>query len=166
MTLTLAAVGAVIAAVLELTLWPYLAIGEAHVHFVFVYVIVLAVVGGMDVGITTGFVGGLAIDFLAPRPLGSTAFALLVCAALAVAIGRVLTPVRYIAPMVAVLVLGFLYSLIVVALYRALAGPIQIADPIGTLLPGVILDTLLAAIIGPLAVLVRVRRAERERVDW
>lgn len=166
MTLTLAAVGAVVAAVLESSLWPYLAIGGAHLHLVFVYVVILAVALGIDAGVAAAFVGGLAIDVLAPRPLGSTAFALLIAAGLTVLLARALTSVRYFAPVVIVFVLGFGYALLVAALYRALGGPIAIEDPLATVLPGVIADTVLAAIVGPLAVALRVRRLEAERVDW
>ncbi len=106
MTLTLAAVGAVVAAVLELTLWPYIAIGDAHPHLVLVYVVILAVALGLDASIAAAFVGGLTIDFLAPRPLGSTAFALLLCAGLAVVLSRLLVQIRYFAPIVIVFVLA------------------------------------------------------------
>lgn len=166
MTLTLAAVGAVVAGILELTLWPYVAIGDAHPHLVLVYVVILAVVLGLDAGITAAFVGGLAIDFLAPRPLGSTAFALLVCAGLAVLLARLLVQVRYLAPVIIVFLLSFAYSFIVAGLYDALGGSAALADPIRTLLPGAVYDAVIAALIGPLAVVLRARRLEQERVDW
>jgi rod shape-determining protein MreD len=168
MTLTLAAVGAVVAGILELSLWPYLAIGDthAHPHLVLVYVVILAVVLGLDAGITAAFVGGLLIDFLAPRPLGTTAFALLVCAGLSVLLARLLVQVRYLAPVIIVFILSFAYSIIATGLYGALGGGTIPADPIRTLLPGAVYDAVLAALIGPLAVAFRVRRLEQERVDW
>lgn len=166
MTLTLAAVGAVVAGILELTLWPYLAIGDAHPHLVLVYVVILAVVLGLDAGITAAFVGGLAIDFLAPRPLGTTSFALLVCAGLAVLMARLLVQIRYIAPVIIVFLLSFAYSIIVAGLYDALGGSAALVDPIRTLLPGAVYDAVIAALIGPLAVALRARRLEQERVDW
>jgi rod shape-determining protein MreD len=166
MTLTLAAVGAVVAGILELSLWPYLAIGDAHPHLVLVYVVILAVVLGLDAGITAAFVGGLLIDFLAPRPLGTTAFALLVCAGVAVLLARLLVQIRYLAPVIIVFLLSFAYSLIVTGLYGALGGGTVPTDPIRTLLPGAVYDAVLAALVGPLAVAFRVRRLEQERVDW
>lgn len=166
MILTLTAVGAVVAALIELSLWPYLVIGGAHPHLVLVYVVVVAVVLGLDAGLTSAFVGGLSLDLIAGRPLGSSAFALLVAAGLAVAIGHGLTQFRYLAPIIAVFVLSFVYSMIVAALYSALAGPISLHDPIGELLPGVVYDAVIAAIVGPLAVSFRVRHLEQERVDW
>jgi rod shape-determining protein MreD len=166
MTLTLAAVGAVVAGILELSLWPYLAIGDAHPHLVLVYVVILAVVLGLDAGISAAFVGGLVIDFLAPRPLGSTAFALLVCAGLAVLLARLLVQIRYLAPIIIVFLLSFAYSIIVAGLYDALGGSAALVDPIRTLLPGAVYDAVIAALVGPLAVALRVRRLEQERVDW
>ncbi len=166
MILTLSAVGSVVAALLELTLWPYLAVGEAHPHLVLVYVVVVAVVLGLDAGLASAFVGGLSLDLIAGRPLGSSAFALLIAAGLAVAIGRGLGQFRYIAPIVAVFVLSFLYSVMIAILLKALAGPIALGDPVRTLLPGVLYDTVIAAIVGPLAVSFRVRHLEQERVDW
>jgi rod shape-determining protein MreD len=165
-TLTLAAVGAVVAAVLELSLWPYLAIGEAHPHITFVYVVVLAVVLGLEASLAAAFVGGLAVDLLAPRPLGSTAFALLLAAGAAVLLARLLVQVKYVAPVLIVFVLSFGYSILVAALYRALGGGIDIADPLRALLPGAIYDAVLAAVVGPVAVALRVRRLDQERVDW
>jgi rod shape-determining protein MreD len=166
MTLTLAAVGAVVAAVLELTLWPYLTIGGSHPHLVLVYVVILATTLDLDVAATAGFVGGLALDLLAPRPLGSSAFALLVVAGSAVAMARLMVQVRYLAPIVIVFALSFVYSLLVAALVGALGGSVVIDDPLMTLLPGAVYDAILAALVGPLAVALRVRRLEQERVDW
>ncbi len=170
MILALTAVGSVVTALLELTLWPYLVIGGAHPHLVLVYVVVVAVVLGLDAGLASAFVGGLSLDLIAGRPIGSSAFALLIAAGLAVAIGHGLSQFRYIAPIVAVFVLSFVYSVVVAILSNALSstlsGPISLHDPVRTLLPGVMYDTVIAAIVGPLAVSLRVRHLEQERVDW
>ncbi len=166
MILTLTAVGAVVAALLELTLWPYLVIGGAHPHPVLIYVVLGASVLGLDCGLVAAFVGGLTLDLVAPRPLGSSAFALLLAAGLSVAISRALDQFRYLAPVVAVFVLSLLYSMTIAILYSALKGPIALHDPLRELLPGAIYDAVIALLIGPLAVAFRIRRLERERVDW
>ncbi len=166
MALTLAAVGSVVAAVLELSLWPYISIGGGHPHLVLVYVVILSVALGLDAGLAAAFVGGLAIDLLAQRPIGSTAFVLLLCAGGAVGMARLLAPVRYLAPIPITFVLSVFYSVTLAVLYRALGGPIDLTDPLPTLLPGALYDTVLAAIVGPVAVAFRVRRLEAERVDW
>jgi rod shape-determining protein MreD len=166
MALTLAAVGSVAAALLELSLWPYISIGGAHPHLVLIYVVILSVALGLDAGLAAAFIGGLAIDLLAPRPIGSTAFVLLLCAGGAVGMARVLAPVRYLAPIPIVFVLSLFYSVTLAALYQALGGPIDLSDPLPTLLPGALYDAVIAGVVGPLAVALRVRRLEAERVDW
>jgi hypothetical protein len=50
--------------------------------------------------------------------------------------------------------------------FNALRAPIRVADPIAMLLPGVAYDTILAALIGPLAISIHDRRIEAERLDW
>ena len=79
MTLLLAAVGATVTALLELTVGPYLRIGTAEPHLVLVLGIVVTVPIGLEAGLVWAFVGGLVLDVLAQRPLGSTSFALLLC---------------------------------------------------------------------------------------
>lgn len=166
MALTLAAVGSVAAALLELSLWPYISIGGAHPHLVLIYVVILSVALGLDAGLAAAFIGGLAIDLLAPRPIGSTAFVLLLCAGGAVGMARLLAPVRYLAPIPIAFVLSLFYSVTLAALYQALGGPIDLSIPLPTLLPGAVYDAVIAGVVGPLAVALRVRRLEAERVDW
>ena len=100
MTLLLAAVGATGAALFELTVGPYLKIGGAQPHFVFVLGVVLTIAVGLEAGLVWAFVGGLALDVLAQRPLGSTSFALLLCMGGAFVMGRAFARVRPIAPVI------------------------------------------------------------------
>ena len=79
MTLLLAAVGAVVTALLELTVGPYLRIGNATPNLVLVFAVVVTIAVGLDAGLVWAFVGGLALDVIAQRPLGSSSFALLLC---------------------------------------------------------------------------------------
>jgi hypothetical protein len=50
--------------------------------------------------------------------------------------------------------------------FNTLRTPIPVADPIAILMPGVVYDTILAALIGPLAISIHDRRTETERLDW
>jgi hypothetical protein len=50
--------------------------------------------------------------------------------------------------------------------FNALRATIPVADPAAAILPGAVYDTVLAALIGPLAITFHDRRAEVERVDW
>ena len=166
MTLLLAAVGATATALLELTVGPYLRIGTAQPHLVLVLGIVVTVAIGLEAGLVWAFVGGLVLDVLAQRPLGSTAFALLLCSGATAVLARYLVRLRPIVPILATLLLSLLYSMILFVALNALRTPIPITDPIGILIPGAVYDVMLAALIGPLAISIHDRRIETERLDW
>jgi rod shape-determining protein MreD len=166
MSLLLAAVGATVAALIETTIVPYVEVGQAHPHPVLVFGAIWTVALGIEGGLTWAFVGGIALDVLADRPLGSSAFALLVATGIAAGLARAMSHLRPIAPIVAVLVASAMNSVLLLALFSALRDPIPVSDPAGLLLPGLAYDVLLAALIGPLVVAIRDRRLEQERVDW
>src|SRR3954466_1505820 len=117
MTPLLAAVGAVVTALIELTVAPYLRIGSAQPHPVLVVGVIAAIAVGLEAGLAWAFVGGLALDVLAQRPLGSTAFALLLCIGGASILARSLVRLRPIVPIFAVFVLSIAYSMILFATF-------------------------------------------------
>ena len=166
MTLLLAAVGATVTALLELTVGHYVRIGIAQPHLVLVIGIVVTVAVGLEAGLVWAFVGGLVLDVLAQRPLGSTAFALLLCVGVTAVLGRVFIRLRPIVPILATIVLSLGYSLILFVALNALRAPIPVTDPVALVLPGAVYDTALAVLIGPLAVSIHDRRADAERMDW
>jgi len=166
MRLVLAAIGAIAAAVLELSLVPYVSIGTAHPHPVLVLTVIWTIVAGLEPGLVCAFLGGLLLDFLAPRPLGSSVFALLITAGGAAALARSLVRVRPITPVVAVPMLSLVYSLVLVGVLGLLGTALAVPDPVGPLLPGVVYDGVLGLLVGPLAVSIRDRRVAEERVDW
>ena len=166
MTLLLAAVGATGAALFELTVGPYLWIGDAQPHFVFVLGVVVTIAVGLEPGLVWAFVGGLALDVLAQRPLGSTPFALLLCVGGASVFGRLFTRVRPLAPVIAVPALSLLYSMVLFVTLGALGSPLPAPDPVGAVLPSVLYDTILAILIGPLVVSIHDHRALQDRMDW
>ena len=166
MTLLLAAVGATVMALLELTVGPYLRLGLAEPHLVLVLGIVITVAVGLEAGLAWAFIGGLVLDVLAQRPLGSTAFALLLCMGATAVLGRLFVRLRPIVPILATALLSLAYSMILYAAFTSLRSPIPVADPVATLLPGAAYDTVLAALIGPLAISIHDRHTETERMDW
>ena len=168
MFLFVAAIGATVTAIFELTVGPYLRVGDvaAQPHFVFIFAIVWTVAAGLESGLTWAFVGGLVLDVLAQRPLGSSSFALIVCVGLAATSTRIFTRLRAIVVVPAVTILSLVYSMTIFLLLGALASSATSADPISTLLPGVAYDSVVAVVAGPLAVAVHDRYAEEERVDW
>jgi len=166
MTLLLAAVGATVTALLELTVGPYLQIGTAEPHLVLVLGITVTVAIGLEAGLVWAFVGGLVLDVIAQRPLGSSSFALLLCVAATAILATVLVRIRPLVPIIATLLLSAVYSMIHFVALNALIAPIRVGDPVALILPGVAYDTLLAAVIGPLVVSIHDRRSNVERLDW
>jgi rod shape-determining protein MreD len=166
MGLLLAAVGATAAALIELTVVPYLRVGNAYPHLVLVLGVIWTVASRLEGGLVWAFVGGIALDVLAQRPLGSTAFALLFSVGAAAVVAQPLARVRPLAPVVAVAVVSLAYSMILFVLLGALVSPIPVDDPIPALLPGLAYDVVIAAALGPLAVAIHDQAIEQDRVDW
>ena len=125
MTLLLAAVGATVTALLELTVGPYLRVGTAQPHLVLVLGIIVTVAIGLEAGLVWAFVGGLVIDVLAQRPLGSTSFALLICVGATSVLAGILARFRLLVPIIATFLLSLVYSMIHFVALNAL----RLADP-------------------------------------
>jgi rod shape-determining protein MreD len=166
MSLLVAAIGATVTAIFELTVGPYLRVGDAQPHFVLVYAIIWTVAVGLESGLAAAFVGGIVLDALAQRPLGVSPFALIVCVGVAAVVARALARIRPIIVVPVVALLSLVYSMTSFVLLGVLRMPIAIGDPIATLLPGVAYDALFAIALGPLAIALYDRYAGEERVDW
>lgn len=166
MTPLLAAVGATVTALLELSVGPYVRVADAQPHFVLILGVVVTVALGLDAGLAWGFFGGLILDVLAQRPLGSTAFALLLCVGGAYLLGRMAGRLRPLVPIPATFALSLAYSMTLFAAFNALRATIPVSDPVGAIMPSAVFDAVIAALIGPLAVSIHDRRLDEERVDW
>ncbi|MFL5776328.1 MAG: rod shape-determining protein MreD, partial [Chloroflexota bacterium] len=59
-------------AIVELTVGPYIRVGDAQPHLVLIFAVVWTIAVGLESGLVWAFVGGIALDVLAPRPLGTT----------------------------------------------------------------------------------------------
>jgi rod shape-determining protein MreD len=164
MSLFLAVIGATAAALLEVM--PYISVGAAHPHPVLVFGLIWVVAGGIEGALAWAFVGGIVLDALASRPLGLSAFALLVAVGLAGLMARGLVRIKPLVPIIAVALLSGLYSITQLVLLGAIRSPIVVADPLQPLLPGAAYDIVLAILFGPLAVAIRDRYVEQERLDW
>jgi rod shape-determining protein MreD len=166
MSLTLAAVGAVVAAVLQLTIVPYLGIAGAYPDLLLVVAVIATFAWSTEAGMTLAFVGGLMIDLLAPRPVGLTAFTLLVSTGIAALLGRVIQRGRIVAPIVLIFGLTFVTDLLFLALFSALRGRLDVSDPVHLILPGAIYSAAIAIVLSPAAMAIHKRFADRERVAW
>jgi rod shape-determining protein MreD len=167
MTLLLSAIGATVVAVLDVTLaGRYLTIGTATPHLVLVLGVIWSIAAGIEAGIAWAFVGGLILDALLGRPLGASAFALLVAVGGAQLVAQPLNRIRIIAPIVAVPLLSLAYSMLILVLGSTGQGAGTVDDPLGLFLPGVFYDGVLGVFLGPLIVNAHDRRVAVERVDW
>ena len=166
MSLFVAAIGATVTAIFELTVGPYLRVGNAQPHLVFVFAIIWTVAVGLEGGLAWAFVGGMALDILAERPFGTTSFALVVAVGIAATVTRPFVRIRPLLVVPAVAVLSLLYSMTLYILFGALGSPLASSNPIGAITPGLFYDTIVAVIVGPLAVAIHDRYTDEERADW
>ena len=166
MSLTLAAVGALVATLFDTSIAPYLRIGGAQPDLVLVFAVIWTVVVGFEGGLIWAFIGGLAIDLLAPRPLGSTAFALLLTVGAAAIFSRVFVRGSYARPIIAVFLSSLMYTLLYTGINRALRGPIPLDDALGAVVPTAVFDAVIALLVSPIIVRLHARTADRDRVDW
>jgi rod shape-determining protein MreD len=166
MKFTIAAALAVVAALLEFTVVPYLKVGDATPHPVLVFGVIAAIVGGLEVGLAWAFVGGLAVDILTQRPLGSSSFSLLIAVGVGGIVGGFLGRIRIVAPIGATAVASPLYSMLILFTTTALTASSIPSAAIGAVVPSTVYDVILAAAFGPLAVAFAARRRDVERVAW
>lgn len=163
MTLLVAAIAATVAAILESTITQYLRVGDAQPHIVFVLAVITTVAAGLDSGLVWAFVGGVTLDTLAQRPLGSTAFALLIAVGVTSVLARLLARIRPIVTIIATALLSLIYSMTLVLLFSVLRPPAALSDPLRIVAPSVLYDIVVAAVLGPLVVSIRDRTTDEER---
>ncbi|GIW20521.1 MAG: hypothetical protein KatS3mg065_0817 [Chloroflexota bacterium] len=166
MTYLVGGAAALLAALLELTLVPYLDVGGAHPHLVLVTAVVATVALTFEIGLVVAVAGGLALDILGPRPLGSSILVLLLVVGAVGLSSRVLDALRLVAPVVLTGIASPLFSLGLMVVLGVAEGRPWVDDPVGVVLPGTIYDVVLAALVGPLVVSVRARVLEAERFEW
>jgi rod shape-determining protein MreD len=148
MALVLAAVGAWVAALLEITIASRFQFAGAQLQILLVFGVVLTLASSFEIGITWAFVGGLFADVLGMRPLGSTVFALLIAVGVASLLGRLLSSAKPLDAVVGVLLLTPLYLMLVdmtTALLRPPAPTLGLSDLVSAALVNAVLGALVAA---------------------
>jgi rod shape-determining protein MreD len=167
-TVLIAAAGAVVAALLEATLSPFIDIAGARPHLVFVVAIAWSTIGSIEGSLAWGFTGGLMLDVLAPRPLGTTALVLVLVVGVAALAARGLAPfrLRLATPVILAVPLSIANSLGVALVVAAVGEAAVPSNALSLLLPGAVFDTVLVALLMPIALAIRARQAEPDRVGW
>lgn len=166
MSFLLAAIGATVIALVEATLAPYLFVGDAGPHPLLIGGVIWTIAAGIERGITWAFVGGLVLDSLLGRALGTSAFALLVAVGAAALIARPFPRLRLVAPIIAVPILSIGYSAMILVLISATQPGTTVPEPGRLILPGALYDAIVGMFLGPLVVTLHDRRAVVERPDW
>ncbi|MCY7418799.1 MAG: rod shape-determining protein MreD [Chloroflexi bacterium] len=167
MGLLSAAIGAIVAAILEVSVLSQLQLGGVTPELVLAMGIAVAMVAGFEAGMIWAFLGGLMLDMLLPeRPLGATTLVLLLATGLALLVARVTEPPRIIVIAASAFVLSFMYQAVLLGLLAVTAG---ISMP--SLQPAQLsVSAVLAAVIaGATAWVVRsltLRFGSSERTDW
>src|ERR1043165_5547806 len=119
MSLLFAAIGATIPALVEVSVVPYIRAGAVGPHPVLIGGVIWTIAAGIDRGIAWAFVGGLVLDSLLGRSLGTSALALLLAVGAAGLVARPFPRLRLVAPIVAVPILSLGYSILVAAVTSA-----------------------------------------------
>ena len=130
MSLLFAAIGATVTALVEVTLAPYIKVADVAPHPVLVGGVIWTIAAGIDRGITWAFVGGLVLDSLIGRPLGVSAFALLVSVGGAALIAQPFPRLRLVAPIIAVPLLSLVNSVLIMSLTAAARPGADFSDPL------------------------------------
>jgi rod shape-determining protein MreD len=166
MSLALAAVGAALAALIQSTTIPFITGSVAALDLVLVLAITWTMVAGLEGGLVCALVGGLIVDVLLMRPLGLTALILTLAVGVAWLIGQVASRAILPAIVIAALVLAPAVSVLTVLALGALTGAAT-ADPFAGAFEAAIVNGLLAAVIGALAIWTNRRlHPAPERADW
>lgn len=161
------AVGAVVAAILEVSVLAQLQIAGIRPDLVLAVGIGVAMTMGFDAGIVWAFVGGLLLDVMLPeRPIGSTTLAMLIAVGLSLVVARVVESPRLVVIGATAFVITFLYEGLLTGIL-ALASGVAIGSlsltswAVASLVSGLI-AALTAWVIRSLLL----RFGAFERVDW
>jgi rod shape-determining protein MreD len=166
MSIPLAAVGAVVAALLETSVLPELTIAGAKPDLLFILAVAATMMIGVEDGLTWAFVGGLMLDLLTPgRQLGATSLTLLLLVGATVAAMRLLPQRRVSVTVASVFVLGWAYEVLNIAILGFTAG--TAATPsLAAIAPVVALSTLLAVPVAASMRLSWLRFGAHDRMEW
>src|ERR1035437_2158456 len=162
MSLVLAAVGAAVAALIQSSILPFTAAGGAGLDHVLVLAVVWTITVGLEGGLIWAFLGGLIIDVLLMRPLGLTAFVLLLAVGAAWVVGRISPRAFYPVVVATAAITAGIASAMTIVLIGALRGLPTGVEPLAQVVPSGLLAGLAAAAIAPVPLRSEERRVGKE----
>jgi rod shape-determining protein MreD len=161
------AVGAVVAAILEVSVLAQLQLAGVRPDLVLAVGVGVAMTMGFDAGIVWAFVGGLLLDVMLPeRPIGATTMAMLIAVGASLVVARVVETPRLVVVGVTAAAVTFLYEGLLLAILDVASGVGLGAAPLASW-------TVVALVSGVIAMLTTwairsllLRFGAFERVDW
>ena len=160
-----AALGGAVAAILEVTVASRIHVADAQPQIVLVIAVLLTLMMGFEEGMAWAFVGGLLIDFLAFRPLGTTVFGLLLVVGLTAAISPFLARIRVAGPLIGVVAFTPVF-IIVTSVSTGLLRPPAPSLSLSHIAAAAVANVIAGALVAPLFAAVRRRSDQRERLSW
>ena len=168
MTLPFAALGAIVAALLETTVVPEVAIFGVQANLLLTLAVAATVIMGIEDGLVWAFLGGLLVDMLTPaRPIGATTFVLLIVVGIAALSTRFVGQTRA-GALLLVFALTWVYHLLMLATLKVTEGVTAGSIDFQHVLGAAVINTLLAVPIVALFVMIERRfgNQDRERAAW
>ena len=166
MSIPLAAVGAVVVALLEVSVLSELTISGIKPDLIFIFSITATMMIGIEVGLTWAFVGGLMLDLLTPgRQLGASSLVLLLLVGAVVIVARFLPQRRVLIATGAVFVFAWAYLILEELVLGATTGlDPQVDWP--EALGGALVDAAIALPVAAVMRLLSLRFGVSDRVEW
>jgi len=163
MSLLVAAVGAVLASLLETSVLPEL---HLPIDLVLVFAVTSAMMLSIEEGLTWAFLGGITLDLLVAgsRPLGLTALCLLLTTGGAIVIARLTQPPRVLVVMVSVLALTYVYHGLLGVTIAATQGLTLDGLSFTAITISAVLNMLLAGVLARAITVMRLRMTPVEHV--
>ncbi len=167
MGLLSAAVGAIVAAILEVSVLSQLQLAGVTPELVLAMGIAVAMVAGFEAGMIWAFLGGVMLDMLLPgRALGATTLVLLVAIGIALLVARATDPPRIVVIAATAFALSWFYQAFLIGLLAITAGiSIPSLQPT-TLTVSAVLAAAIAAATAWVARSLQLRFGASERTDW
>jgi rod shape-determining protein MreD len=161
------AVGAVVAAILEVSVLAQLQIAGIRPDLVLAVGIGVAMTMGFDAGIVWAFVGGLLLDVMLPeRPIGSTTMAMLIAVGLSMVVARVVESPRLVVIGATAFGITFLYEGLLTSILALASGVSMDAVSLTSWAAVAVVSALVASLTAWVIRSLLLRFGAFERVDW
>jgi hypothetical protein len=166
LTLPFAALGALLAALLETSVAPELVFAGAQIDLVLSLAVVAAMTMGAEDGVVWAFLGGLMLDMLIPgRPVGATTLSLLLAVGVAIIAVRIPAPRRTLA-VAAVFMLTWLFHALLIGVMTVTEGVALRGFAPMVVLAAALLNAIVAIPAALLFTALERRLGVGERADW